>query len=132
MTALAEGGDPARIPIYMAASAMALVLLIVSAGSLGRGPGPSWPAAAAAAIVIAGIGILVAKYGVNVRLPWSAYYAIPMLAAVLIPPVAFRFGFWRTLAYVALVCAAAPLLHAAFFYTLGWDDFLPFLQLPRR
>ncbi len=131
MSALVEGGDPGRIPIYMAATAMALVLLIVCAGSLGRGPGPSWLGAAVAAIVISLIGILFAKYGAQFGVPWLVY-AAPMLAAVAIPPIAFRFGFWRTCAYVALVCVAAPLLHAAFFYGMGWDDYIPFLRLPPR
>lgn len=131
MSALAEGADPGRIPFYMTASAMALVLVIVFAGSLGRGHAPSWPAAAAAAIVISGIGILFAKYGANFGLPWQAFYIVPMLAAVAIPPIAFRFSFWRTIAYAVLALATAPLLHAAFFYTVGWDDYMPFLSLPR-
>ena len=131
MTALVEGGDPGRIPIYMAALAMALVLAIMTAGSLGRGPGPSWIGAAAAAIVISLIGILCAKYGAQFGAPWVVY-AAPLAAAIVIPPFAFRFDFWRTMAYIALVAVAVPLLHAAFFYGLGWDDFLPFLRLPPR
>src|SRR5262245_28486653 len=130
MTALVEGGDPGRIPIYMAALAMALVLAIMIAGSLGRGPGPSWIGAAAAAIVISLIGILCAKYGAQFGAPWLVYSG-PLAAAALIPPFAFRFGFLRTCAFVLLVCIAALLLHAAFFYGLGWDDFLP-LRLPPR
>lgn len=131
MSAIAEGGDPSRIPIYMTASAMALVLVIVFAGSLGRGQAPSWLGAGAAALVISIIGILFAKYGGNFGLPWQAYYIVPMLAAVAIPPIVFRFGIWRTIAYAVLALATAPLLHAAFFYSLGWDDYMPFLDLPR-
>ena len=131
MIALADGGDPGRIPIYLAATAMALVLSIFIAGSLGRGgPGPSWLESAIAAIVISGIFIVCAKYGVRLGLPPMAYYAAPLLAAVAIPPIFFHFGFWRTLAYVALLCAVTPLLHAFFFYALGWDDYMPFLHLP--
>jgi hypothetical protein len=84
-----------------------------------------------AAIVIAGVGILVAKYGGRLGMPWLGYYIVPAAAAIVIPPVAFRFGFWRTLAYMALVLTAALLLHAAFFYGLSWDDYIPFLRLPR-
>lgn len=131
MSALAEGSDPGRIPIYMTVSAMALVLVIVFAGSLGRGPAPGWIGAAVAAIVISIIGILFAKYGARFGLPWQVYYIVPMLAAVAIPPVVFRFGFWRTISYAALTLATAPLLHAVFFYGLGWDDYMPFLDLPR-
>jgi hypothetical protein len=131
MSALWELGDPGRIPIYMAASAMALVLVIVLAGSIGRGPPPSWLGAAVAAIAISLLGIVFAKYGAQFGLPWQVYYAVPMLATVVVPPIAFHFGFWRTCAYVVMALAAAPLLHAVFFYALGWEDYMPFLHLPR-
>jgi hypothetical protein len=131
MIALAEWADPGRIPVYIAVSAMALVLVIACAGSLGRGPGPSWLGAAVAAIAISVAGILFAKFGAQRGLPVLVYYLVPIGAAMLIPPIAFRFGFWRTLAHAALVLVAALLLHAAFFYGLGWDDYMPILRLPR-
>jgi len=130
MSTLVEG-DPGHISIYVAASAMALVLTIVIAGSIGREPGPNWIEAAVAAIVLSVTGLLFAKFGARFHLAWWIYYAAPALAAFVIPPLFFRFGFWRTCAYIALVCAAALILHAAFFYTRGWEDYLPFIQLPR-
>jgi hypothetical protein len=33
--------------------------------------------------------------------------------------------------YLVLAFAAAPLVHAALFYGLGWDEYMPFLKLPR-
>ena len=130
MIALPEGADPGRLPIYIAASAMALVLVIMCAGSLGRGPGPSWLGAAVAAIAISLLGIVFAKYGSGFNFPWFVYYGAPVAAAIIIPPIAFQFDFWRTVAHAVLVCAAAPLLHAVFFYALGWEDYMPFLHLP--
>jgi len=131
MIAFPEAADPGRLPIYIAASAMALVLVIMCAGSLGRGPGPSWLGAAIAAIAISLAGIVFVKYGSRFNLPWYFYYGAPIAAAIIIPPIAFRFDFWRTVAHAVLVCAVAPLLHVFFFYALGWEDFMPFLHLPR-
>jgi hypothetical protein len=122
--------DPGRIPVYVLASSIVLTLVILLAGSLRGGRAPHWAWAALAAAAISAIGILVAKFGVGFGLPWQVYYSVPMLATVLIPPIAFRFSFWRAAAYIALAFATAPLIHAAFLYGLGWADYMPFLRLP--
>jgi len=64
-------------------------------------------------------------------LPWQIYYSVPMLATVLIPPMALRFPPKAWLFYLLLAFASAPLIHAVFFYALGWSDYMPFLKLPR-
>jgi hypothetical protein len=122
--------DPTRIPFYVVASTLLLAAVIVFAGRVRSGGGPGWRSALGIALIISVIGILVAKYGANVGLPWWIYYTVPMLATVLIPPLTFRFSLWRAALYVALAFATAPLIHAAFFYTLGWPDYMPFLRLP--
>jgi hypothetical protein len=123
--------DPARIPAYVLASSVVLTLVIVCAGSLRGGRAPHWAWAAVAATAISTIGILFAKFGAGFGLPWQVYYSVPMLATVLIPPALFRLNLWRAIAYIGLAFATAPLIHAAFFYGLGWGDYMPFLPLPR-
>ena len=122
--------DPARIPVYVVASTLLLAAVIVFAGRVRGGVTPRSPAALAAAFAISAIGILFAKFGANLGLPWWIYYTLPALASVLIPPLAFRFALWRVGFYLVLASLAAPIVHAGFFYTLGWSDYMPFLRLP--
>jgi hypothetical protein len=123
-------GDVVRLLSYMLASTVVLALVIVFVGGLRGGRAPSWLAALGIALLISVIGILFGKYGENFGLPWWIYYTVPMLATVLVPPLAFRFVLWRAALYVLLAFATAPLIHAAFFYAFGWGDFMPFLALP--
>ena len=123
--------DPGRIPSYIAASSAVLALVILLTASMRGGRAPHWGWAVFAATAISLVGILFAKYGAKFGLPWQVYYSVPMLATVLVPPVLFRFTLWRSAAYVVLSFATAPLIHAAFFYGLGWSDYMPFLKLPR-
>lgn len=123
--------DPGRIPYYIAASSVLLTLVILLAASIGGGRAPALRWAALCAVLISAIGVLFAKYGANFGLPWQIYYSVPMLATVLLPPLLFRFSLWRAAIYVLLAFATAPLIHASFFYALGWGDYMPFLRLPR-
>jgi hypothetical protein len=107
-----------------------MTAVILIAGRVSGGGGPNWRPALGVAFLISLIGIGFAKYGANFGLPWWIYYTAPMLATVLIPPVAFSFTFPRSLFYVALAFISAPLIHAGFFYVLGWADYMPFLRLP--
>ena len=122
--------DLVRLISYMLASTVVLALVIVFAGELRGGRASASLVALGVALLISVIGILFGKYGENFGLPWWIYYTVPMLATVLIPPLAFRFALWRAVLYVLLAFASAPLIHAAFFYALGWGDFMPFLALP--
>jgi hypothetical protein len=119
-----------RLLAYMLASTVVLAVVIVFAAALRGGRAPGWLAALGIALLISVVGILFGRYGENFGLPWWIYYTVPMLATVLIPPLAFRFALWRAVLYVLLAFATAPLIHAAFFYALGWGDFMPFLALP--
>jgi hypothetical protein len=121
--------DWVRLLAYMLASTLVLALVIVFVGGLRGGRAPGWLAALGVALSISVVGILFGKYGENLGLPWWIYYTAPMLATVLIPPLAFRFVLWRAVLYVLLAFGTAPLIHAAFFYALGWGDFMPFLAL---
>jgi hypothetical protein len=123
-------GDIVRLLAYMLASTLVLALVIVFVGGLRGARAPAWPATLGIALLISVVGILFGKYGENFGLPWWIYYTVPMLATVLIPPLAFRFALWRAALYVLLAFGTAPLIHAAFFYALGWGEFMPFLALP--
>ncbi len=122
--------DPARIPFYIAASTAVMTAVIVFAAAIRRGQAPHVTSAALVAFSISAIGILFAKYGANFGLPWQVYYSVPMLATVVMPPAIFRFGLARAAVYVLLAFLSAPLIHIAFFYGLGWADYMPFLPLP--
>jgi hypothetical protein len=122
--------DPTRIPFYMAASTLLMAAVIVIAGRVRGGSRPRWLSALGVAFLVSVVGIMFAKYGANFGLPWWIYYTVPMLATVLVPPIAFRFALWRAILYVLLAFATAPLIHAIFFYAWGWGDYMPFLRLP--
>jgi hypothetical protein len=122
--------DPARIPYYVAASAIVLTLVIAAVASFPAAQRPPWIKALATAAMISLAGILFAKYGAVSGLPWQVYYTVPALATALLPPVLFRMTLPRAVVYVLLAFAIAPLIHAAFFYGLGWPDYMPFLHLP--
>lgn len=125
-----EPSDPQRIPFYVVASTLVMAGAIILAASAFRGRAPKMVNALGVAGVISLIGILFAKYGANFGLPWWIYYTAPMLATVLLPPLVFRFSAPRTGLYLALAFLSAPLIHACFFYGLGWGDYMPFLRLP--
>lgn len=122
--------DPARIPFYILASTVSLAVVIWVAGGahVSRWPKPVF--ALVVAFVISAVGIVFAKYGANFGLPWWIYYTAPMLATILVPPLLFRLSLWRAALYVVMAFATAPLIHAAFYYGLGWGDYMPFLRLP--
>lgn len=124
------GGDLVRLLSYMLASTVVLALVIVFVGGLRGRRAPGWLAALGVALLISVLGVLFGKYGENFGLPWWIYYTVPMLATVLIPPLAFRFALWRAVLYVLLAFGTAPLIHATFFYALGWGEFMPFVALP--
>jgi hypothetical protein len=123
--------DPARIPIYVAASAIVLTLVIALVVSFRAARRPPWIKAFATAAVISLAGIVFAKYGAVSGLPWQVYYTVPALVTVCLPPFLFHMQLVRAGVYALLAFATAPLIHAAFFYGLGWPDYMPFLHLPR-
>lgn len=126
-----EPSDPHRVPYYIAASTLVLTAVIVFAARLRGGRPLGWAPIFVVAGLVSLVGVLFAKYGANFGLPWWIYYTIPMLATVVLPPLVFRFGGARTATYLVLAFLSAPLIHALFFYGLGWGDYMPFVHLPR-
>jgi hypothetical protein len=121
--------DQVRILAFMAASTILLSLVIWLCARGAPGGKRSLPMIVGAAAAISVLGILFGKYGQNFGLPWWIYYPVPMLCTVLIPPLAFRLGWARSLAYVVLAFASAPLIHIAFSLILGWTDYMPFWKV---
>ncbi len=75
-------------------------------------------------------GMTLAKYGATVGLPWWIYYSIPMLITVFLPPIALRMHKGKAAAYLILSFLAAPVIHAAFSFFLGWKSHMPFIKVP--
>ena len=82
-----------------------------------------------ATVVVVG-GMLFGKFGATAGLPWWIYYPIPMLANVLLPPLLLKLNSRQTLVYLVLSFLSAPLIHAAFSFLLGWNEYMPFWAIP--
>jgi hypothetical protein len=82
------------------------------------------------AIVVV-LGMLFGKYGATAfGLPWWIYYPVPALVTIALPPLVFRLGWKRTLAYLLLSALSAPIIHVLFAFFLGWDEYMPFIPVP--
>ncbi|MBC3813235.1 hypothetical protein [Undibacterium aquatile] len=81
------------------------------------------------AIVVVG-GMLFAKYGNNMGLPWWIYYTIPALATLLLPPVVFRMSVSELRLYLILALFSSPMIHVMFSLVLGWKEYMPFIPVP--
>ncbi len=120
-----------KMIVFVAASTAALTMAILVAARAGGGRAPDLLWVFVVSAVISAIGIPFGKYGQNFGLPWQVYYTVPAAATILAPPFVFRFSILRSLFYLILALFSAPLIHAMFFYGLGWSEYMPFLKLPR-
>ena len=84
---------------------------------------------AVAAIVVIG-GMVFAKYGHNVGLPWWIYYTAPALATLLLPPIVFKLRGRELAWYLGLAFLSSPAIHVAFSFLLGWKEYMPFIPVP--
>lgn len=82
-----------------------------------------------AAVVVPG-GMLFARFGAQLGLPWWIYYTAPMLVTVFLPPVVFRMTMRELLWYVVLAFLSAPAIHIVFSLFFGWREYMPFLYVP--
>jgi len=120
-----------KMVVFVTASTVALSFVILFAARLRGGRAPGFLRVVIVAALISACGVPFGKYGENFGLPWQIYYSVPALATLLVPPLLFRFSITRSIVYVLLALLSAPLIHAAFFYLLGWSEFMPFLKLPQ-
>ncbi|MBK1890339.1 hypothetical protein Undi14_09820 [Undibacterium sp. 14-3-2] len=81
------------------------------------------------AIVVVG-GMLFAKYGNNMGLPWWIYYTVPALVTLLLPPVVFRMSVSELRLYLILALFSSPVIHVVFSLVLGWKEYMPFIPVP--
>jgi hypothetical protein len=81
------------------------------------------------AVMVVATGMTIGKFGENIGLPWLLYYGIPLVLTVFVPPVAFGMKRREVVEYLVLSFVSAPLIHMAFYYLLGWSEFMPFLKL---
>jgi hypothetical protein len=82
-----------------------------------------------ALVVVAG-GMLFARVGQNSGLPWWIYYTIPLLVTVAVPPAVFRMNSREVLAYLVLAFLSSPVIHVVFSFFLGWNEYMPFIEIP--
>lgn len=82
------------------------------------------------AIVVVVLGMMLGKYGNQVGLPWWIYYPVPALITIILPPLVFRMPAVRTGLYIVAALLSAPLIHVAFSFLLGWNEYMPFLPVP--
>ncbi len=85
--------------------------------------------AVVAAIVVV-VGMLFAKFGNNIGLPWWIYYTLPAVATLLLPPIAFKFARREILQYLILAYLSSPLIHVLFSFFLDWHEYMPFWAVP--
>ena len=85
--------------------------------------------AVVAGVVVVG-GMVFAKFGNNIGLPWWIYYTVPALATLVLPPVVFGFSGKEAVHYLVLAFLSSPVIHVAFSLLLGWHEYMPFIPVP--
>ena len=90
---------------------------------------PRVPLLAVTLIVVVG-GMVFAKYGANVGLPWWIYYTVPALLTLFLPPLVLRMSRAEVPTYLALAFLSSPFIHATFSLVLGWKEYMPFIPIP--
>lgn len=95
-----------------------------------RASAPPWPQVLALTAVVVIGGMVFAKYGHNLGLPWWIYYTVPALLTLVLPPWVFRMRTSELLPYLGLAFLSSPCIHIAFSLLLGWKEYMPFIPVP--
>ena len=85
--------------------------------------------AAVAILVVVG-GMVFAKFGNNVGLPWWIYYTVPALVTFALPPVVFKFSGKELAQYLVLALLSSPVIHVTFSFLFDWHEYMPFIPVP--
>lgn len=80
-------------------------------------------------LIVAG-GMLFGKFGALWGMPWWVYYPVPMLANVFLPPWLLHMNKRQVLLYLLLSFLSAPFIHLSFSFLLGWQEYMPFWDVP--
>ncbi len=81
-------------------------------------------------VVVVVIGMLFGKYGASLGLPWWVYYPVPMFMTVFLPPLVLKLKGKRLILYLLLSFLSAPFIHVLFSFLLGWQEYMPFWEIP--
>jgi hypothetical protein len=81
-----------------------------------------------AVVVVA--GMILAKAGAAIGLPWWIYYGVPAAVTWCLPPLALRMRTRETVEYLVLAALMAPAVHIFFSLSFGWSEYLPFIPIP--
>jgi membrane protease YdiL (CAAX protease family) len=119
----------ARFVIFIGVSIVVFLWLIRFTLRRRASKPDNWRLALVTGIVVVG-GMVFAKYGNNIGLPWWIYYTVPALLTLLLPPIAFRMKGRETALYLMLAFLSWPVIHVAFSLVLGWKEYLPFIPVP--
>ncbi len=95
-----------------------------------RGQGPGFQILGWLTGIVVVAGMVLAKAGTAVGLPWWIYYGLPAVLTWVLPPVALRMRSQETFEYLVLALLMAPAIHIFFSLFLGWSEYLPFLPIP--
>jgi hypothetical protein len=95
-----------------------------------RAKRPSFVSVAVVALIVVVGGMIFAKFGNNVGLPWWIYYTVPALATLLLPPIAFKLSGKELWLYLLLAFLSSPVIHVLFSFFLGWHEYMPFIPVP--
>ena len=76
------------------------------------------------------LGMLIGKFGSHWGLPWWIYYTLPLLMTLFIPPWILKMNRRQILIYLLLSFISAPFIHAFFSFFFGWNEYMPFLEIP--
>lgn len=118
-----------RFPIFIAASYVVFVAIVYFVLRRRKTEGFFRSCLGVGLVVIVG-GMVFAKYGQNSGLPWWIYYTVPMLLSVLLPPFYFKMTRREVPEYLLLSFLSAPLIHLGFSFFVGWNDYMPFIDIP--
>ncbi|HEU4773707.1 MAG TPA: hypothetical protein VFS82_04210, partial [Lysobacter sp.] len=103
--------DAARFWVFVAASLVVFFALLRFV-TRRRPVQPSVAVVSVVAAVVVVGGMVVAKYGSNIGLPWWVYYTVPALATLLVPPAAFRLRGSELSQYLVLAFPNRTLPHS--------------------
>ncbi len=118
-----------RFPVFIVAS-FAAFLGILRIALAGRRVRPARATVlSVAGIVVAG-GMVFAKVGAALGWPVAVYYGLPAVLAWALPPRAFQMNGREVARYLPLAMISAPLIHVLFSFFLGWNEYMPFIQVP--
>ena len=118
-----------HFPVFIIASCAAfLAILRIALAGRREGP-PKATVVSVAGIVVVG-GMTLAKVGAALGWPVALYYGLPAALAWVLPPRAFRMNGRELARYLPLAMISAPLIHVLFSFFLGWNEYMPFLQVP--